>query len=51
MFALSRPLFEWQKKLSVGVFVILSLSMAPEAVAADPLELLREFQKNKMPGN
>jgi hypothetical protein len=51
MNALLRPLFRWPKKVSVGFFAVLSLAIAADAVAIDSLELLRVFQKNRMPAN
>lgn len=48
MFASIKLLFKWQKKISVGVFALLVLIMAPNVIAVDSLEVLRVFQKNRM---
>ena len=46
-----KPLYRWHRNFSVGIVTLLVLAMVPDALADDSLELLRVFQKNKMPTN
>lgn len=45
------PLSRWHRNFSVGIVALLVLAMVSDVLAGDPLEFLRVFQKNKMPGN
>ena len=49
VFSLIKPLSRWHRNLSVRVVALLVLALVPGALAADSLEFLRVFQKNKMP--
>ncbi len=51
MLSFIEPLNRWHRNFSVGIVALLILAMASDALAGVSLELLRAFQKNKLPGN
>ena len=51
MLSFIKPLYRWHRSFSFGIVALLVLAMVSNALAGDSLEVLRVFQKNKMPGN